>query len=190
MVACEVSKQPPWSMATSTSTAPGFIVASIVRVTSLGAAAPGTSTAPMTASAEATSSATASLVDVAGADAAAEEIVELAQARQRAVEDGDLGAEADGHARRMGADDAAADDHDLGRGDAGNAAEQDAAAAIRLLQRRRRGLDRQAAGDLAHRREQRQAAVRVGHGLIGDGGDARCHQAAGLRRHRGRGGDR
>ena len=52
-----VSKQPPWSIATSTSTAPGFIVANIARVTSLGAAAPGTSTAPMTRSALATQSA-------------------------------------------------------------------------------------------------------------------------------------
>ena len=47
----EVSKQPPWSMATSTSTAPGCMVPSCARVTSLGAAAPGISTAPITMSA-------------------------------------------------------------------------------------------------------------------------------------------
>ena len=47
----EVSKQPPWSIAMSTSTDPRFIVFSISRVTSLGAAAPGTSTAPITSSA-------------------------------------------------------------------------------------------------------------------------------------------
>ena len=40
MVAREVSQQPPWSIATSTMTAPGFIVPSMARVTSLGAAAP------------------------------------------------------------------------------------------------------------------------------------------------------
>ena len=45
MVGCEVSKQPPWSIATSTSTAPGRIDFSIARVTSFGALAPGTSTA-------------------------------------------------------------------------------------------------------------------------------------------------
>jgi hypothetical protein len=39
---------PPWSIATSTSTEPGFMQPSISRVTSLGAAAPGTSTAPIT----------------------------------------------------------------------------------------------------------------------------------------------
>ena len=45
-------------------------------------------------------------------------------------------------------------------------------------------LDRQTAGNLAHRRKQRQPAVRIGHGLIGNGRGARCHQAAGLLRIR------
>ncbi len=49
-----VSKQPPWSMAMSTTTLPGRIAAIISRVTNLGAFAPGTSTAPMTTSASAT----------------------------------------------------------------------------------------------------------------------------------------
>mgnify|MGYP000131460050 CR=1 FL=1 len=56
----DVSKHPPWSMATSTITAPGFIVESCARVTSFGAAAPGISTAPMTISARVISSAVAS----------------------------------------------------------------------------------------------------------------------------------
>jgi hypothetical protein len=47
----EVSKQPPWSMAMSTSTEPWRICRTMSRVTSLGAAAPGTSTAPITRSA-------------------------------------------------------------------------------------------------------------------------------------------
>ncbi len=119
---------------------------------------------------------------VAGDGAADEQVVKLAQAGQRTVEDRHDGAEADGHARGLGADDTAADDHDLGRGDAGDAAEQDAAAAIRLLQRCGRGLDRQAAGDLAHRGEQRQMAVVVGDRLVGDRGDAGSHQALGLGR--------
>ncbi len=45
--------QPPWSIATSTITAPFFITPSISRVTSFGARAPGTSTAPITTSASA-----------------------------------------------------------------------------------------------------------------------------------------
>jgi hypothetical protein len=51
VVAREVSKQPPWSIEMSTSTEPRFIVLSMSRVTSFGAAAPGTSTAPITSSA-------------------------------------------------------------------------------------------------------------------------------------------
>jgi hypothetical protein len=46
-----VSKQPPWSMEMSTSTAPGFIASMTWRVTSLGALAPGISTEPITRSA-------------------------------------------------------------------------------------------------------------------------------------------
>ena len=46
---------------------------------------------------------------IAGVDAAVEDVVELAQARDRAVDDGDVGAEADRHLGRMQADDAAAD---------------------------------------------------------------------------------
>ena len=49
-----VSKHPPWSMAMSTTTLPGRIAAIISRLTSLGALAPGTSTAPITTSASAT----------------------------------------------------------------------------------------------------------------------------------------
>ena len=45
------SKQPPWSTAMSTSTEPGFICETSSLLTSLGAAAPGISTAPMTMSA-------------------------------------------------------------------------------------------------------------------------------------------
>jgi hypothetical protein len=49
-----VSKQPPWSMEMSTSTAPGFMVFTMARVISFGAAAPATSTAPTTRSASRT----------------------------------------------------------------------------------------------------------------------------------------
>jgi hypothetical protein len=50
-------------MATSTITDPGFIDFSIARVTSLGALALATSTAPITASAEKTSCSMASIVE-------------------------------------------------------------------------------------------------------------------------------
>ena len=84
----------------------------------------------------------------------------------------------------MQADDAAADDRDLGRQHARHAAEQDAEATIGLLQRGRPRLDRQASGDLRHRRQQRQAAALVGHRLIGDRGDAGGDEALGLFRIR------
>ena len=63
MVACDVSTQPPWSMATSTITEPGFMRGSIARVTSFGAAAPGISTAPITRSAHSTSRSTLSRLE-------------------------------------------------------------------------------------------------------------------------------
>ena len=56
---------------------------------------------------------------------------------------GDLG--------RVGADDAAAQDGDLGRGDARHAGEQDPAAFLRPLQVLGPFLDAHPAGDLAHR---------------------------------------
>ena len=51
-----------------------------------------------------------------------------------------------------------------------------------LLQGRRTGLDRQAAGHFRHRGEQRQATALVGYGFIGNGRDARVDQALGLLR--------
>ncbi len=67
-------------------------------------------------------------------EVASEDIVEIAQARQRAVEDGHVRAHACGNLGSMGADHAAADDDDLAGGHAGHAAEQHAAAAVGLLQ--------------------------------------------------------
>ena len=54
MVARVSSKQPPWSTAMSTSTEPGFIRETSSLETSLGAFAPGISTAPITMSASVT----------------------------------------------------------------------------------------------------------------------------------------
>ena len=87
----------------------------------------------------------------------------------------------DRHLRGVDAGDAAAEDRDLGRGDAGNAAEQHAAAALLLLEIMGADLDRHAARDFAHRLEQRQRAGLRRHRLISDAGRARLHQPLGLR---------
>ena len=86
----------------------------------------------------------------------------------------------DRHARRVGADHAAADDDHACRWHPRHAAEQQALAAGRLAQGEGRGLDRQAPGDFAHRRQQRQAAVFVGDGLVGHGDAAGIDEAARL----------
>ena len=73
---------------------------------------------------------------------------------------------------------------DLGRRNAGDAAEQDAAAAGLALEGVGAGLDRHPAGDLAHRREQRQSAAFVGDRLVGDGDAAGLEQPLRLGRVR------
>ncbi len=116
------------------------------------------------------------------ANAALEQLVELPEARKRLVDDGDIRAEADGHARRMRADNAAAEHDDLRRAHARHAAQEHAAPARRAAQRDRGSFDRQAAGDLAHRSEQGKTAGGIGHGLVGDRGGAGRHQPARLLR--------
>ena len=106
------------------------------------------------------------------ADAAGEDLVEVAHAVDRPLEDRHVRAEADRDDRRVVADDSAADhEHAAGR-DAGHAAEQQAAPAERLLEEVRAGLRCEPAGDLAHRREQRQPPIVGLDRLVGDGGDA------------------
>ena len=105
---------------------------------------------------------------------------ELLEHDRVAVEDRDIGMNADGHLRCVEADDAATDDDDLRRSNARHAAEQHTAPAMRLLKRRGTGLNRHATGDLAHRLQQRQAAGLVGHGLIGDAGRAGGNEILGL----------
>jgi hypothetical protein len=97
--------------------------------------------------------------------------VEFAQPVDVDVQDGDVGAEAQGHGGSIGARDACAQDHDLGGADARNAAEQHALAAGGRHQGRRTHLDGQPAGHLGHGREQGQGAAFL-DGLVGDGGDA------------------
>jgi hypothetical protein len=106
-----------------------------------------------------------------GLDGAAEDVVEVREARRVAVHDDGAGAHAHGDLGGVGADGAAADDDDLGLGHAGHAAEEHAAAAVVLLQVDGAGLDGQLAGDLAHREEQRVGAARQLHRLEGDAAD-------------------
>ena len=77
---------------------------------------------------------------------------------------------------RVRADDAAADDGDAAALDAGHAAEQHALAAALALEVRRAGLHGHAAGDRAHRREQRQVAGRRLDRLVRDAVDAAVEQ--------------
>ena len=60
---------------------------------------------------------------------------------------------------------------------AGHAAEEDAAAAVVLLEMSGAGLDGQLAGDLAHREEQRVSAARQLHRLEGDTADVGLEHA-------------
>ena len=115
-----------------------------------------------------------------GVEHRAELEVELVEALQVLVDDVDLGLHAHGHADGVGAGDAAAQDDHLGGMDAGHAAQEDAGAALHLLQIVGADLHAHPAGDLAHRREERQPAVAVGDGLVGDGDAARLHQRLGL----------
>src|SRR5690606_9848949 len=82
-----------------------------------------------------------------------------------------LGADARHDGRGGTARDAGAQDHHLAAARGGNAAEQHALAAVRRMQQRDCPLRGQAAGDVGHRREQRQLAVDF-HGLEGDRGQA------------------
>src|SRR5215470_1503413 len=89
VVAFEVAKQPPWSMDTSTITAPRFICFNMLRLTSLGALAPATSTAPTTTSGPEYFGLDGVERGGERAHAALEQLVELAQTWKRAIQDGD-----------------------------------------------------------------------------------------------------
>ena len=80
-------------------------------------------------------------------------LLEMAHPVDGALEDRHLGAEPERDHGGVVADDAAADDDDLARRDAGDAAEQEPAAALRPLEVVRARLGGEPAGDLAHRRQ-------------------------------------
>ena len=154
------------------------------RVTSFGALAPGTSTAPITTSAANTSSSIASMVEKRVRTRPWNMFVELAQPRQRAVEDRDFGAEACRHRAAWVPTTPPPITTTRAGGNARHAADQHAA----CHRRRFRGVPAASiakpARHLAHRRQQRQAALGIGDGLIGDRRAARGHQTLGLLRIR------
>ena len=107
--------------------------------------------------------------------------VELVESVQRPVDHRDIGLEPHRHARGVGAGDSATEDHHFGGRHAGHAAQQHAHAALLLLEAVRADLDRHAARDLAHGRQQRQTTARVRHGLVSDRGNALARQSLRLR---------
>ena len=115
-----------------------------------------------------------------GAQRGAEALVEPVEGGRAAIEDRDVGAEAYGHLDGVLADDATAEYHDPGRADAGHAAHEEPGPALGGLEGVGAGLDRHAAGDRGHRRQERQVAGVVGDGLVGDARGAAGEQFVGL----------
>src|SRR5215472_3632753 len=116
-------------MEMSTSTAPGFMVFTMARVTSFGAAAPATRTAPMTRSASRTSRSMVAVVEYA-VRSAGPNIDE--SSRSRAIDHRDVGAQSHGHLRRVGAGDSTAENDHFRRRHAGHSAKQHAEAPVGL----------------------------------------------------------
>ena len=111
-----------------------------------------------------------------GVDGAAVDVVDALEGARVEIEDRDVGAQTVGHRHRRGSDLTCADDGHARRAGARDAGEEDAAAAEVAHQVVRADLHRQAAGDLAHRGQQRQLTAVVRDGLVGDGGRARVEQ--------------
>ena len=107
-----------------------------------------------------------------GGDAAAEDIIQIAQALAGQIDHGHAGTEPDGYLGGIRTDYTAADDHDLSRGNSADSAQQDTGPAIAAFQELGADLYRHASGNLAHGGEQRQAsAVSADDGFVGDA----CH---------------
>ena len=165
----------------STSTEPGCICVTSSLLTSFGAFAPGTSTAPITMSAARTSASTASLFDASVLSLPPNWASSWRSRSTLRVEHGHVRAHAQRDGGGVHARHAAADHDDLRRRHARHATGQHAAATGGLHQRVRADLRREPARDLGHRREQRQRAVRGLHGLVRDRGGARVEQRLGQR---------
>ena len=107
--------------------------------------------------------------------------VQLGQPVRVDVEDRHVGALPHGDARRFGPGDPAAQDHDLARRHARDAAQQHARPTPGLEHEQHADIDGHPSRDLAHRRQQGQTPVPSDNGFIGDGGAAGRLQPAGLR---------
>ena len=110
--------------------------------------------------------------------APAQDLLEVAHALDRALEDRHLRSHPERDHRGVVAHHPAADDEHARRRDSCDPAEQDPAAALRLLELVRARLRGEPAGDLAHRREQRKRAAVGLDGLVGDRGDTRVDERA------------
>ena len=110
--------------------------------------------------------------------------VQIIQARQGTVQNGDVRTHAHRHARGIDTHHAAADHHHIRRWHAGHTAHQHTQTTLRLLQRVGTGLNGHAPRYFAHRRKQWQASVTVGDRFIGDGNTARIYEALSLLRIR------
>ena len=186
VVACDVSKQPPWSIATSTSTAPGRISAEhLARDELRRERARDEHGADHHVGVAAATSSICRRFDIASVTRPSSAISSsrIRSTDLSSTQTSRLHAERDD--RRVEPDDAAAEDDDLRRRHARHAAEQDPAAAVRLLERPGAHLRREPARDLAHRREQRQPAVGGLDRLVGDRGDPRVDERARQRLVRG-----
>ena len=182
--------QPPWSMAMSTITEPGFIDFTSGSSTSTGARPPGTSTAPISRSASTTVRSIEPRFDVERRDPTHLDLVDVAQPVDVAIEQVDLGLEAGRHPRRVPSDVARTQHHDPRRSHPGRPTQQHAAPAVVALEEVRADLRAHAAGDLAHRGEQGQRPVGQLHRLVGDADDLVLEQRVGHGRDRRRGGGR
>ena len=111
-------------------------------------------------------------------DAPGEDLLEVAHPVDRALEDRDLRPHAERDDGGVVADHPASDHEHASGCDARDAAEQDPAAALRLLQVVGARLRREPPGDLAHRREQRKGAAIGLDRLVGDRGDPRFDERA------------
>ena len=150
--------QPPWSIATSTSTEPGFMPSIMSSVITVGARPPGTSTAPITRSASATVRSTAPRLE-ASVMMRPLWIWSTQRSRSRFLSSRTTSASMPAAIHAAFQPDVAGAEHDdPRRPHPGRAAEQHAASAVLLLEEVGADLGGQAPRDLAHRREQRQRA--------------------------------
>jgi hypothetical protein len=103
------------------------------------------------------------------------DVIEIAQPLEVDVHDDDVRPEPRRDFGRVGPNDPTPEHDHVRRRHAGHATQQDAAPHHRLLEVLRALLDAHLAGDLAHRREQRERALLILDRLVRDGGDLRLH---------------